>query len=91
MARFQEFMIALFTLRSFTNMVESVAYAPDGKTVLTGSDDGTVWLWDARTGNLVREVCPRVFGPGWQFAANGIGLVIIVLIPLTALRKKFTL
>ena len=30
--------------------VEVVAFSPDGKTVLTGSDDGTARLWDAATG-----------------------------------------
>jgi WD40 repeat protein len=32
----------------------SVAFSPDGKYVLTGSDDGTPKLWDAATGAVVR-------------------------------------
>ena len=28
-----------------------MAFSPDGKTVLTGSDDKTARLWDAATGN----------------------------------------
>jgi WD40 repeat protein len=35
--------------RAFT----SVAFSPDGKTVLTGSLDGTARLWEAATGNPV--------------------------------------
>ncbi len=30
--------------------VDAVAFSPDGKTVLTGSHDGTARLWDAATG-----------------------------------------
>jgi hypothetical protein len=33
--------------------VSSVAFSPDGKTVLTGSSDGTARLWDAATGKSV--------------------------------------
>ena len=31
-------------------MVWSVAFSPDGKTILTGSFDKTARLWDAATG-----------------------------------------
>ena len=33
----------------------SVAFSPDGKQVLTGSDDGTARLWDAATGKEIRK------------------------------------
>src|SRR5215470_1308806 len=36
--------------------VVSVAYAPDGETVLTGSADGTAILWDARSGVLLHTL-----------------------------------
>ena len=35
------------------NTVFSVAYSPDGKTVMTGSWDHTARLWDASTGKPV--------------------------------------
>jgi WD40 repeat protein len=35
--------------------VTSVAISPDGDRVLTGSEDGTAKLWDARTGEVLRS------------------------------------
>jgi WD40 repeat protein/uncharacterized caspase-like protein len=37
-----------------SSWVRSVAFAPDGKQVLTGSMDNTARLWDARTGKELR-------------------------------------
>ena len=38
------------TLTGHTKRVNSVAYAPDGNSIASGSRDGTVRLWDATTG-----------------------------------------
>jgi len=54
-------------VRRFTghrNWVRSVAVTPDGRYVVSGSDDKTVRLWDLATGQEVRrftghEDCPR--------------------------------
>ncbi|KAF7358414.1 WD40 repeat-like protein [Mycena venus] len=35
------------------SIVESVAFSPDGERIVSGSDDGTLRVWDARTGALV--------------------------------------
>ena len=37
-------------LRGHSNFVYPVAYSPDGQWIASGSWDGTVRLWDARTG-----------------------------------------
>ena len=38
------------TLRGHTKTVSDVEYSPDGKTIASGSTDGTLRLWDAITG-----------------------------------------
>ena len=48
------------TLRGHSGSVYSVAFSPDGKHVLSGSDDETVKIWDAQTGKEVSVlVCHR--------------------------------
>jgi WD40 repeat protein len=41
------------TLTGHSDFVESVAYSPDGKHIVSGSYDNTVKVWDAQTGQEV--------------------------------------
>ncbi|OJJ98902.1 hypothetical protein ASPACDRAFT_121692 [Aspergillus aculeatus ATCC 16872] len=41
---------SLQTLEGHSSFVHSVAFAPDGRTLASGSDDNTVKLWDTATG-----------------------------------------
>jgi WD40 repeat protein len=43
------------TFPGHTGFVEAVAFTPDGKTLVSGSADGTVRLWDALTGKQRRS------------------------------------
>jgi WD40 repeat protein len=46
-----------------TAEITSVAYSPDGKTILTGRDDGTVRLWDAQTSKVRYTLAKHRAGP----------------------------
>jgi len=51
------------TLTGHSDYVRSVAYSPDGKHIVSGSDDRTVKVWDAQTGKAVSVLvchCPIV-------------------------------
>src|SRR5262249_8445230 len=47
---------ALLELKGHTGNVNSVAFSPDGKRVVTGTADRTVRVWDARTGTTLAEL-----------------------------------
>jgi serine/threonine protein kinase len=46
----------IFTLYGHTSAVGSVAFSPDGTRIVTGSEDQTAKVWDARTGTPQREL-----------------------------------
>ena len=48
------------TLTGHSGSVRSVAYSPDGKHIVSGSDDQTVKVWNAATGTEVNVLlCHR--------------------------------
>ncbi len=66
------------TLSKSLNRVRSVAFSPDGKLALSGSDDTTVCVWDLETGNRLHtlrghatEVTSVVFSPDGRFVVSG--------------------
>ncbi|KIL63115.1 hypothetical protein M378DRAFT_55838, partial [Amanita muscaria Koide BX008] len=38
------------SIRGHTKAVTSIAFSPDGKRIASGSDDKTIYIWDAETG-----------------------------------------
>jgi WD40 repeat protein len=45
----------LLTLRGHTGEVYSAAYSADGRSIVSGSVDQTLIVWDATTGEIVRR------------------------------------
>lgn len=44
------------TLTGHLEAVRTVAISPNGKLIASGSDDGTIRLWDLQTGKLIRPI-----------------------------------
>jgi hypothetical protein len=61
----------LACLTGHQDLVTSVAFAPDGRRILSGSDDRTVRVWDAETGT-----CQEVIQGQGPFVAIASGAAV---------------
>src|SRR5439155_4219041 len=61
----------LRTLTGHDAPVASVAFAPDGQALLSGSQDGTVRVWSAVTGALLRTLTHGAAVASVAFAPDG--------------------
>ncbi|KAI3055665.1 hypothetical protein CBS147353_11284 [Aspergillus niger] len=66
------------TLEGHSDSVDAVAFSPDGQTVVSGSDDSTIKLWNAATGELQQtleghsaSVTAVAFSPDGQTVVSG--------------------
>ena len=54
-------------LPGHTKIVRTVEFSPDGLTLLSGSDDQTIRIWDVSSGQLLRVLEGH---SGWIFSAT---------------------
>ena len=66
----------LKTLEGHSDNVKSVAYSPDGKKIVSGSNDGTIKIWDANTGQCLKTLKGHS-GDVWSVAFSPDGTKII--------------
>ncbi|GAB1371151.1 hypothetical protein MASR1M45_12130 [Candidatus Kapaibacterium sp.] len=77
-AQTEELPDTVWTKFTYPNAVNAVKFTPDGKYLASGGDDGIPKLWDAVTGELVREF----LGNGskiWSLDINNTGELIAVV------------
>lgn len=59
------------TLEGDTVSVRSVVYTPDGKHIITGSNDTTIKIWDVSTGKCLATLISFKDGTGIVFTPDG--------------------
>ncbi|QEL13456.1 WD40 repeat domain-containing protein [Limnoglobus roseus] len=68
----------IFVLNGHTDSVTAVAFSPDGSRIVTGSEDKTARVWDAKTGTELlalmghsEELFSVAFSPDGSRVATG--------------------
>ena len=61
----------LRTLEAHRDIVNSVAFSPDGKTLASDGGDGTVILWEVSTGKRLRTLTGHIGGIAVAFSPDG--------------------
>jgi len=56
--------IAVFPQLGHSECVNSVMYSPDGRRIVSGSDDGTIKIWDVNNGKELRTLSGHKGGVG---------------------------
>jgi len=57
--------------------ITSAVFSADGQSVITGDRDGSVLIWDTRTGDLVRPLCPLLIPDDSLLAGLGKALCVL--------------
>ncbi len=73
-----EYATVSHTLTAHTDKITSIAFSPDGETLVSGSIDKTIGIWNVKTGKLIRtlkgdagEVASIAISPNGHFLAIG--------------------
>jgi tricorn protease-like protein len=64
-------------LRGHKDFVLTVKFAPDGKTIVSGSRDKTIRLWDSQTGKEVRNLTATTKRSVWSVAFSPDGTKVL--------------
>ncbi|AFZ25453.1 WD40 repeat-containing protein [Cylindrospermum stagnale PCC 7417] len=55
----------LLTIQAHSDVVDGIAFSPDGQTLISGSRDKSIKFWDVKTGELkatITEGLAKVYG-----------------------------
>ncbi|MEN8142344.1 MAG: hypothetical protein ABFQ82_01950, partial [Thermodesulfobacteriota bacterium] len=64
------------TLPGHSNWVNTVLYTPDGKNIISGSKDGSVRIWDAKSGKEQKNIREWWWGEISQLAVTADGVLL---------------